>query len=80
MSLLADLEEFVTESITPRPPDRGHDQACNGYLLTVACRCGVVFERRDTLRRRETFELTDLGSALDMHWSVTVGQRRVAGL
>jgi hypothetical protein len=46
MNLLADLEEFVTDH-------RSHGAltadatapAWNGYLLTVACPCGVVFER-----------------------------------
>jgi hypothetical protein len=23
----------------------GTESTCNGYLLTVACQCGVVFER-----------------------------------
>ena len=46
MNLLADLEEFVHDH-------RRHgslvadatEPAWNGYLLTVACSCGVVFER-----------------------------------
>ena len=46
MTLLADLEEFVCAH-------RAHgaltgdatEPAWNGYLLTVACPCGVVFER-----------------------------------
>jgi hypothetical protein len=46
MTLLADLEEFVRD-------DRPHGPltadattpAWNGYLLTVACPCGVVFGR-----------------------------------
>jgi hypothetical protein len=46
MTLLADLEEFVRD-------DRPHGPltadatapARNGYLLTVACACGVVFGR-----------------------------------
>ena len=46
MSLVADLEDFIhshrphgmlTADATP--------PAWNGYLLTVACSCGVVFER-----------------------------------
>ena len=46
MNPLADLEEFVRDH---RP--HGHltadvtEPAWNGYLLTVACPCGVVFER-----------------------------------
>ena len=45
-ALFADLEEFVQDH---RP--RGSlaadatEPAWNGYLLTVACSCGVVFER-----------------------------------
>jgi hypothetical protein len=46
MSLLADLEEFVADH-------RSHgtltgdasEPAWNGYLVTVACPCGVTFER-----------------------------------
>ena len=46
MTLLADLEDFVHDH-------RGHggmtgdttEPASNGYRLTVACACGVVFER-----------------------------------
>jgi hypothetical protein len=45
-NLLADLEDFLHDhrphgSLTAEatPP------AWNGYLLTVACSCGVVFER-----------------------------------
>jgi len=44
VSLLADLEEFVTNH---RPQGRltadATEPAWNGYLLTVACSCGVVF-------------------------------------
>ena len=46
MTLLADLEAFVLDH-------RSHgtltgdstEPAWNGYLFTVACPCGVVFER-----------------------------------
>src|SRR5262245_32128585 len=46
MTLLSDLEEFVRDH-------RRHggmtgdatEPTWNGYLLTVACACGVVFER-----------------------------------
>ena len=40
VTLLADLEEFSW-------PTAGDvtEPAWNGYLLTVACPCGVVFER-----------------------------------
>ena len=46
MTLLADLEEFVCDhrqhgSLT----GDATEPAWNGYLLTVACLCGVVFER-----------------------------------
>jgi hypothetical protein len=46
MTLLADLEEFVQAH---RPHDSMTGDASeptpNGYRLTVACVCGVVFER-----------------------------------
>jgi len=46
MALLADLEEFVHAH---RPHDGLMGDATeptpNGYLLTVACACGVVFKR-----------------------------------
>jgi hypothetical protein len=46
MTLLAELEEFVGDH-------RSHgtltcdvtEPAWNGYMLTAACSCGVVFER-----------------------------------
>jgi hypothetical protein len=46
MTLLADLEQFASDH-------RAHgvlsadaaEPARNGYLLTVACSCGVAFER-----------------------------------
>jgi hypothetical protein len=46
MSLLADLEEFVTNH-RPHGTLTGDatEPAWNGYLLTVAYPCGVVFER-----------------------------------
>jgi len=46
MPLLADLEAFV-EDHRPRGTLTGDatEPAWNGYLLTVACPCGVVFER-----------------------------------
>ena len=44
MTLLADLEEFVRDH---RPHGRmtgdATEAAWNGYLITVACLCGVVF-------------------------------------
>ncbi len=46
MTLLADLEEFVRDHRphgTPTGDATG--PTWNGYLLTVACSCGVVFDR-----------------------------------
>ena len=54
MSLLADLEAFV-----PGPPPAWRadgdatEPAWNGYRLTVACACGVVFERWVTLEEAD---------------------------
>jgi hypothetical protein len=50
MPLLAELEEFVHDhrphgSLTANATE----PARNGYLLTVACSCGVVFGRWVTL-------------------------------
>jgi hypothetical protein len=46
VTILADLEEFVADH---RPhgtlTGAATAPAWNGYLLTVACPCGVVFER-----------------------------------
>jgi hypothetical protein len=46
VNLLADLEEFVHDH---RPHGRltadATEPAWNGYLLTVACPCGVTFQR-----------------------------------
>jgi hypothetical protein len=46
VNLLADLQEFVS-SHRPHGPLTANatEPAWNGYLLTVACPCGVVFER-----------------------------------
>ena len=46
MTLIADLEEFVSDH-RPHGTLTGDatDPAWNGYLLTVACPCGVVFQR-----------------------------------
>jgi hypothetical protein len=49
MTLLAELEEFVADH---RPHGLltadATEPAWNGYLLTVACSCGVVFKRWTT--------------------------------
>jgi len=46
MSLLADLEEFVRHHRPHGGMTGGATEpAPNGYRLTVACVCGVVFER-----------------------------------
>jgi len=46
VTLLADLEDFVSDHC-PHGPLTGDTTApaWDGYLLTVACLCGVVFER-----------------------------------
>ena len=46
MSLLTDLQEFVRVH-RPHGGMTGDatEPAWNGYLLTVTCPCGVVFER-----------------------------------
>jgi hypothetical protein len=46
MTLLADLETFVRDH-RPHGGMTGDatEPASNGYRLTVACACGVVFER-----------------------------------
>jgi hypothetical protein len=46
MNLLADLEEFVRDH-RPHGPLTADatEPAWKGYLLTVACPCGVMFER-----------------------------------
>jgi hypothetical protein len=46
MNLLADLEDFVTNHHPHGPMTSDATlPAWNGCLLTVACACGVVFER-----------------------------------
>ena len=46
MNLLADLQEFVADH-RPHGPLTADatEPAWNGYLVTVACLCGVTFER-----------------------------------
>jgi hypothetical protein len=50
MSLLADLQDFVHDH-RPHSPLTADatEPEWNGYLLTVACPCGVMFERWVTL-------------------------------
>jgi hypothetical protein len=46
LNLLVDLEEFVCDHRSHGPLSAdATEPAQNGYLLTVACPCGVVFER-----------------------------------
>ena len=51
MPTLTDLADFIADH-RPRPHGAltadATEPAWNGYLLTVACPCGVVFERRVT--------------------------------
>jgi hypothetical protein len=46
VDLLADLQDLVHDH-RPHGPliDDATEPTWNGYLLTVACLCGVVFER-----------------------------------
>ena len=54
VSLLADLEEFVTNH-RPHGSMTGDaiEPAWNGYLFMVACLCGVVFVRWVTFEDAE---------------------------
>jgi hypothetical protein len=46
MPLLADLEEFVSDHRSHgRLSADATEPAWNGYLLTIACLCGVEFQR-----------------------------------
>jgi hypothetical protein len=46
MTCLADLEEFVHDHRRHGPMTAdATEPAWNGYRLTVACTCGVTFER-----------------------------------
>ena len=46
MSLLPDLATFIRDHCTHRRLTAdATEPAWNGYLLTVACSCGVVFEQ-----------------------------------
>jgi hypothetical protein len=61
VTLLPDLTDFI-HSHCPHCPLTANapEPAWNGYLLTVACSCGVVFERWVT---REEAELDMLRAA-----------------
>jgi len=51
MPLQTDLEEFASDHCLHGPlTGDATKPAWNGYLLTVACPCGVVFERWVTLQ------------------------------
>jgi hypothetical protein len=54
MNLLADLQGFVSDH-RPQSPLTADatEPAWNGYLLTVACPCGLVFQRWVTLERAD---------------------------
>jgi len=55
MSLLLELEVFVREHHSHGNLTSDATQpAWNGYLLTVACACGVVFERWVTPEEADT--------------------------
>jgi hypothetical protein len=46
VSLLSDLEEFIHDHrLYGVLTGDATEPAWNGYLLTVACSCGVIFER-----------------------------------
>jgi hypothetical protein len=45
LNLLADLEDFLADCPHGALTADATPPAWNGYLLTVACSCGVVFER-----------------------------------
>jgi sarcosine oxidase delta subunit len=50
VNLLADLQHFVHDDRLHGPLTAdATEPAWNGYLVTVACSCGVVFERWVTL-------------------------------
>ena len=61
MSLLADLEEFVRDH-RPHGGMTGDatQPARNGYRLTVACACAVVFERWVTPEDADVLRLATL--------------------
>ncbi len=54
MSLLTDLEEFVHDHRSHGPlTAEATTPAWNGYMLTVACPCGVVFGRWVTVEEAD---------------------------
>jgi hypothetical protein len=54
MTLLADLTEFIEDQRTHGSlTGEATEPEWNGYLLTVACGCGVMFERWITPRDAE---------------------------
>jgi len=58
VNLLSDLEDFVHDH-RPHGTLTGDatEPAWNGYLLTVACPCGVVFARWVTLEEADALSL-----------------------
>ena len=64
MTLLADLEAFVQDH-RPHGGMTGDatEPAWNGYRLTVACGCGVVFERWVTPEEADTDTISWLEQA-----------------
>ena len=59
MTLTADLEEFVRDHcLHGTLTGDATEPAWNGYMVTAACSCGLIFERwvtsqADTIQRRE---------------------------
>ena len=57
MTLLADLEQFASDHCAHGPLTDATEPAWNGYLLTMACSCGVVFGRWITPADAELLDL-----------------------
>jgi hypothetical protein len=54
VTFIADLEEFVHDHLPHGPMTcDATEPAWNGYLLTVACPCGVVFGKWVTLEEAD---------------------------
>jgi hypothetical protein len=70
MSLLAELEEFVHDH-RPHGPLTADatEPAWNGYLVTVACPCGVVFGRWVTPEEAEADRFCDARLSTFAVWS-----------